>query len=557
MNRKTLKLNLSFKSMEKLRIAVFIILALSMANATVIINSNDGRDVVSGTYYASVMGDNALFVVDGMSIEMVASKLKPQESENLIIIEGKNPVMPELKTLIELRGYKVNRIIKSNDPYETNLNLGKELKDEVNGYVIVSPSIGYNAVSPLAYAKVKKYYLIFWNEERGEEIKNLIKDKEALVYGYVPESIDNAEVIDNGDKYLDNIEIVKRTLALTGTKQVLLSDGNFLEYTIMNSEYPVLFISTIVPKSIKDFLKEEVKKGNIKVGLVIGEEYINTAYNLKTEINNELGDKKLSVFVKLGESYPGVSSSVFPSPLFVLPSPYASITVKEVNYNKATGKLEIILTNKGNTKGYFTYSVEIAGNNVSLYKFTGEGIEELKPGEEFLIEKDLNISKDFEGELFASIRIIYGTSKNILDQGANIKEKIATISFEDKSVIEIEEAVYSKPGRLLTIKINSKGDKAFYRVTISYKEGEDFVDIVDDKVRSIEANKKEVLRYDNLDINSDSIKVKIEYGAKEYKMKKVVEKEVKIEDNNYYILVGGIILVLVVVVVFYRIIKKD
>ncbi len=541
-------------------ILIFLML-IATFNATVLINSYDGRDVITGTYYAAVKGDNSFFVPDESTIEMIISKLKPIDEENITLINGKKMAMPNIKALLESKGYFVGRVINSDDPYETNLELAEELKDSVSGYILVSPSIGYNAIAPIPFARHNKYYLIFAESSQSSSIKEITQNKNVLVYGFVDDSITSAlesgniNVINKGDKYLDDIEIVKFLLSTTDEKQVILTDGNFLEYTIMNTKYPILYISSIVPASVKDFLKEQVNEDKIKVALVIGQEYINTAYNLKKTINQEIGEEKLSVFAKLGETYPSVSPKIYPSPIFILPAPHADISVDIINYNKDDGKLTIVLSNKGNSVGYFTYSVKLFGANETISTFGSEDIVELKPGEQYTIEKSIELNEDFEGTLSAEVTLIYGTSKSVLDIGYDKIFNVTTIVFKDTSQLRINKAKYYPDKSLLVVELSNIGDKLlYYKITIKYDEEGKEVE-VEDVVKSLEPGKSKLLRYDGMDIISDQISIVVEYGAKEYALKKKVESAVEIE-KGYDLLILSVIVIVVVLILAYLFAKK-
>ena len=270
--------NLYYEIKDMKYILLFLVLLLSLGNTTVIVNSYDGRDVIISSYYAGVIGEDVFFIPNNFFIEMITSKLKPKESEKIILINGKRMVVPDLENLLRNQGYEIE-VINSDNPYELNSMLAKRVKDKTKGYVIVSPSTGYNSLSPLPFARKADYFILFADSSLEEEMSKLTEGKEVIVYGFVEDEIKqkikgNILEIDEGDKYLDNIKMVKLYLSKFNTSQIILTDGNFLEYTLINAEYPIVFISSIIPESISSFIEEKVKNREIKVALVIGEEYI-------------------------------------------------------------------------------------------------------------------------------------------------------------------------------------------------------------------------------------------------------------------------------------------
>ncbi len=276
-------------------------------------------------------------------------------------------------------------------------------------------------------------------------------------------------------------------------------------------------------------------------------EYINTAYDLKKTINEELGKEAFTVFVKIGEAYAGVTQQVGPYAIFVLPGPYADIQIKSADYNQKTGTVSLVFKNNGNAPGYFTYSALIVGEGNVFDTIGSNETLYIEPNAQLGVEHKVNVPKDYEGQVSANITVMYGTSKTVLDNGFNTLLNLATISFEDKSNLTVEKAVFDKGTSTLTLKIRNNGEtKAYFKVTVLYFSNEEQVS-VEDEVKEIESKKSKVLTYSIPEKEVENMSVNIRYGAREEFMKKEVNAnvEVKEESNLIYLAIGVIALGLI------------
>ncbi|MGC9005233.1 MAG: hypothetical protein ACP5JC_01235, partial [Candidatus Micrarchaeia archaeon] len=409
-----------------LRFLLISLFLFGILHSIVVINSFDGRDVVSGVYYANVVGESVKFVPQSGDVMTTVKKIGSGNS--VFLIESKNnPVYAGLDVLL-INNWNSVEAYKSEDPYKTNLELAK--KSGAKNFILVNPSYGYSAVSVLPYAKLKKAYLLFATKDNIDSLEEVLQDAESiLVYGYVDDEVEKAleatgkryESINTGDKYGDNIEIVKKYFSLNPSKkQAIFTDGNFLEDSIVAGDDPIIFIGMLVPDETYKFVKDEVEKGQMAVGLVVGEEYAQTAYNLKKRINNELGGDKLSVLVKMGQSVPALSEHLLPLDIFVLPGPVVSLSIEEAYYNDKTGAIEIVYRNDGNAFGYFKSSSFVYVGGEYTATIGDADVVGIKPGEEKGIRYKVDIPPEKEGGIVLNTTVIYGASSKVFDNGFNV-----------------------------------------------------------------------------------------------------------------------------------------
>ncbi|MEM4335973.1 MAG: hypothetical protein QXY61_03135 [Candidatus Anstonellales archaeon] len=520
------------------RIFLFFMLISCMVNSVVVINSFDGRDVVSGVYYAHVVGDTVRFVPQTGDVTTTVKKIGSGNS--VFLIESKNnPVYSGLDVLLINNGNGVEAY-KSEDPYKTNVELAK--KSGAKNFILISPSYGYSAVSVLPYAKLKKAYLLFATKDNFNSLRDVLEDAESImVYGYVDEEVEKElegmgkryEKINTGDKYTDNIEIVKKYFSLNPSKkQAILTDGNFLEDTIIAGDDPIIFISMIVPDNTYKFIKNEVEGGQLSVGLVIGEEYAQPAYNLKKRINNELGENKLSVLVKMGQSVPALGEQLLPLDIFVLPGPIVSLSIKEANYNDNTKAIELVYRNDGNALGYFKSSSFVYVGGKYLATVGDSEPVGIKPGEERGVRYSLEIPPEMEGDIVLNSTVIYGASSKTFDNGFSVVLNAGRIRYEDLSSLMVEEAVYDPTEDELTAKVRNNGNtNAYFVFSAEYSENGAKTTIEDDNVYGLKVGEGKVLKISNLlikDPKKSGMKVRIRYGERAAFLDKTAEKEVEI-----------------------------
>jgi hypothetical protein len=89
---------------------------------------------------------------------------------------------------------------------------------------------------------VNRAWVFFADRTNVDEIDSILglrEVDEVLIYGFVDREVEetlakyNPEVIDTGDRFKDNIEIVEKYLEIKQTEQVLLTNGEFIEKELM------------------------------------------------------------------------------------------------------------------------------------------------------------------------------------------------------------------------------------------------------------------------------------------------------------------------------------
>ncbi|MEM3625482.1 MAG: hypothetical protein QXF35_02900, partial [Candidatus Bilamarchaeaceae archaeon] len=168
--------------MKKIALFLLLIFAIASAENYVVVNSIDGRDVLSGIFYANVKNEPVKFMAyPNGDAEFLAMKVG--KGKEVLLIQSKDrPVSPTLKQAIERRGSTV-QIFESIDGGQTNLDLA--VRSGAKKFIIVDSAYADGALSTMSYAALKGAYVIFADKNNIDNVVNVVKDaNEIIVYGY-------------------------------------------------------------------------------------------------------------------------------------------------------------------------------------------------------------------------------------------------------------------------------------------------------------------------------------------------------------------------------------
>jgi len=537
-----------------------LILLLLMAHlcfSMTVVNSLDGRDVVSAVYYAAVTGEEVVISPPQYSTSLVYAKIGTG-NDVLLVQSNQYPVITGMAETIRTQGNTVETIV-SEDPYQTNLELAE--KSGAKKFILVDPVYGYNTVSALAYSKSNSMYLLFADNNNAESVVDFISGKnpeDVLLYGYidgdVKELLSDRGVkyreINNGDKFDDNLEITELYFDKNPSKkQVILSDGNAMEDTIAAGDDPVILISPVVPLVVSDYIEENAKSDQISVAMVVDEEYSQTAYNLKTTINKALGSEKLSVFVKIGES---AGEGMGQVGLFPLRGPIVIVEIMNVEYNSNSKELEITYENTGNAMGYAKSSsiVFVDGSYAGTV-----GDEEMFPvnrGEKIGVGYPIDVES---GEISINLTTMYGASNKYPEKGIQGFFSAGRVAFTDASKLTISDFTVDSLTKDLHVTFTNAGNVTLYLNADAVMDINGVeTKITDDNIYSLSPGEGRMVRFPGLAKEGSEITAGADYGEREAFLDKRVEnsftpspesEEMQIDNTLIY---GAVILILVIIV---------
>ncbi|MFH0869576.1 MAG: hypothetical protein V1866_00785 [archaeon] len=428
----------------------------------VVSNSADWRDVYSSIIYANLIGASNHFLTSTPHGPILLFEIPKNREGIQIITSADKPFYVGYESLMTSKGYSnVEELIFS----QSNLELAKRLPTEIDRFIVLDDAYGYNALAVAPFAAKAKYYVLFANSRNIGEISDFLSTKtlkSIILYGqldrevkaalarYNPETINS----ESGSRFENNMKIVDKYSEIGNIKQVILTNGEFIESSMMSGDEAVIFIGkNNVPQEIKDYINSR----GVDIGVLIGNELIGSA----TDIRRQLG---ISVFVKFarGSRVPGGSiNPVEDLDRFPMPSYQLSLSIVSISYNKATGLLEVTYKNNVDLAAYFKSTITVRNANGETIVTDGDaGIIFIDGGETKTITYNRTRGIDpaqLNGELTGEIYTIYGESKTSLENVLRGTFKIEMIEVMDNTDIEIIDLVYDKNRGIFYVTIENTG----------------------------------------------------------------------------------------------------
>jgi archaellum component FlaF (FlaF/FlaG flagellin family) len=433
----------------------------------ILVNSGDWKDVYSSMLYGTIAGIPTNFLTSARHSTIILYSVDRELSVD-IVSSKKNAFVAGYRVILEGRGYEsVTEEIYD----DVNLGLAERLTD-VKSFIVIDPSYGYNALSAAPYAALSKSFVLFVDNKNVGKVRQFLDKRgvdKMILFGQLDREVKdslssfNPEIINEGDRFDNNVAIVKKYMAIKPTKQVLLSNGEFIEQGLMSGTEPVLFIGKT---NVPDATREYIKGSDIEVGVLVGNELIGSA----TFVRRTLG---ISVFVKFAQGSRTPSGSIAPVEdldRFPMPSYNLNLDIFSIAFNKGSNSLEVTYHNLVDLGTYFKSSIQVQD---SLGSKTIGDIEPLFiDGGEY---KTVVYTATSDGERLtiqgdnasAHVITIYGEGKKSLEFTLEKTLSIETVTVLDQSDIEIVDLVYDSGKGQFEVKIRSIGDAdAFVRAEI-------------------------------------------------------------------------------------------
>ncbi|MBN2052995.1 hypothetical protein JW756_05820 [Candidatus Woesearchaeota archaeon] len=553
-------------------IIVSLIFILMFPNITmgapdvVVANSADWKDVYSTLVYANLIGAQSYFLTSTPHGPILLYEIN-QYKQIQVITSADKPYVIGYDTIIRSKGYP--------DPEElvfdqANLELAKRLAN-ITQFIIIDPSYGYNALAVAPYAVKEGYYVLFADDRNIGDIASFLSGKNVknlMLYGRVDRGVRtalaryNPEIISspNGSRFEDNIMIVDKYAEIGSIKQVILTNGEFIESSMLTGREPVLFIGKAnVPDEIQNYIKSR----DVQIGVLIGNELIGSA----TTIRRQLG---ISVFVKFarGSRIPGGTiNPVEDLDRFPMPSYQLSMTIVSITYNKATGMLEVTYRNNVELATYFKSTITVRNaDNETLAVVGDKDVIFIDGSETKTMTYAIDLSnQELEGNLTGEVFTIYGESKTSLEQAIRGFFKIETITVKDDTDIIILSLVYDKTRARFLVTIENIGNVDVY-VDVELQDlwvNGEYVTVSADDIVKIGAGEKKTIpvkiKLEDEDLESEKnseITVHAVFGERKHALiKSKIAKfalQFKKAEIWYYIVIAVILLLLLFIFLIAR-----
>ncbi|MGD9276141.1 MAG: hypothetical protein PVJ67_03125 [Candidatus Pacearchaeota archaeon] len=440
--RKKIKLSL-------ILLTILLVMPFLSANeeSYIIANSQSWQDVYSAMLYSSLQEIGGDFLTNTQHGTTILNGIK-KENSILVVSSSDSPYVFNYPDLIKANGFKSAREITAKN---ANIQLIDELPD-IRNFVIVGDSYGYDSIAVTPYAVQKKSWVFLSNKININEIDSTLSRRnidEILIYGYVDREVRdilekyNPKIIDTKNRFEDNIEITKEYLKINPTKQVLLTNGEFIEKQLMLGTEPTLFTGKEnVPDQIRDYLKDSP----IEIGILIGNELIGTATNIK----KSTGINVMVKFARGARSQEKGVSAVEGLDLFPVPTPSISLSIHSIKYNIINSQIELTYKSESNIPVYFKGVITINGNKIGDAEANF-----IAPGNFKTMVYSLETQPE---DLSANVFTLYGESASSLDRILEKTIDVNTVEVLDNCEIDLTEAKYNKQKKEFKIRAENLAD---------------------------------------------------------------------------------------------------
>jgi len=352
------------------------------ADAVLLANSKDWKDVYSVMLYSSLQNDRGFF----LNTESIASvaKLLPPDQGIEIYESSSTPMIANVESQFNSAGYDAVTREKAD-----NLNL---LLAPANvPYFVVSEENFKLAVSLASLAVNKGGWVFIVNVDNADQVAaklngassvvavgNFRRDVQAVISPYVTEWINNNNI------YKDSQALALRFGSLSN---IILSDGTSLESEFFSTKNPVLLSG---PNKILDDTYNFLVANNVKSVVLVGNRLSVVGEQIRTR-----SEKKISVFVKFGYGNTAEGEKVYALSMFPLPQPTLGLTVTRATYDPQAKVLRTYFKNIGSGGVYELTTLSVKDeNNLELASASDKEVTFLGAGETMPISYSMDIPLD-------------------------------------------------------------------------------------------------------------------------------------------------------------------
>jgi hypothetical protein len=418
-------------------------------------------DVYSGLQYAALKGYPAKFMTS-KQYTILLPQIIPRK-ESIIVIESQNvPFTINLAGNLQRNGYNTETIYVSGGR-ATNLALAKQVG--ATRFIVVDPAYGYNAISVIPYAVMTGAYVLLADAKNIDQVVSFLSSAQVdnlILYGQLDNNLVralgrmNPEVVDTGNRYTDNAEIIRRALAIAPSAQLLLTDGSIIEEELIRAgalgEVTLLIGKDAVPDDVVEF----IRRSNFKTAVLVGNHLTQSAKRLKDATN-------IPVFVKFGqgitrgsEGEPVKALDMFPLPVVDL-----EMVLKKAQYNTLTKSIEITYENRG-VRAFLKTSAGILADGERIMAVGDPELERIEPNEThgFQYPADLTEYIANQQSLTVDLFTLYGESPRTLDHAITLTAPLEVVTAKDDCKLSLKSLQYNaRTARfLLTIENDGKVD---------------------------------------------------------------------------------------------------
>lgn len=417
----------------------------------VISNSENWRDVYSTILYANLAGKGSDFLVSTAHGPILLLGISKNNNIEVITSDSVSFVS-NYPAIIMNNGFAgaSQTIVDS-----ANLELIEKLP-EIEDFIIVGNTFGYDAIAVAPYALKTNSWVFLADTTNIAEIESILEERDVnnlILYGYLDREVRDAleqydpEVIFKGDRFQDNIEIVEKYLEVNPTKQVMFTNGEFIERGLMSGMDPILFTGKEnVPAQIKEYLIDS----DFEIGVLVGSDLVGTA----TNIRRDTGIAMIVKFARGARAPTGAVAAVEGLDLFPVPTPSMSLVLHSARYNAANSELHITYKSESNIPIYLLGTITPSSSSASRM-----GDDEPV----FMAPNDFKtiIYEGFEGYeegLEVNVFTLYGDTPSSLEKVLDANIILEEVNIIDGCSLDLSGAKYRKSKGDFVITLENNGD---------------------------------------------------------------------------------------------------
>lgn len=544
---------------------------IATVSGTYLVNSEDWKDVYSGSYHAYSQGETPYFVRGG---NLGVFNVMPYGEPVNIIESSSRPMVTNIEQQVRAQDYQVG-----NTTMVESANL--ELRPEDNENVIVVPE-DYPSASLVAapYARATDSWVLIVNEQNLADVQEIVEESErSVMIGDFNREISNAlngtvdRTISSPNRFNLSVKVAKAYMEEESTDRFLVASGDHISKDIIEGEYPVLLSGTnFLTEDIQRFMFDDPEH-NVTRAIMIGNQMTDVGQEIRDHNitrNGETTDEKVSVFIQYGQARG--NSDIYAISLFPLPTGDLSLEINSTTYNPETGELLITYSNDGPNRMYQLTSFEIISDGEVIG--TGGDESSVFVGGETsrTLTYDTNLSVSQAEGSHIEFSTTYGTSPSQLDTyltedeqfSPPLRKNITVEEIQDDSNVTLESLTYLENAERFRSKLKNHGEEAAFGqvrlidVTVS---GED---------TSFETDRKEIppggtekfyvsAELDSVDIEqNEEITATVSYGERRGAL---VKSETSVEEPEYVsrlvpastgMIAGAAVLLVALIFVAYR-----
>ncbi|USN45838.1 MAG: hypothetical protein H6502_01755 [Candidatus Woesearchaeota archaeon] len=523
----------------------------------VVVNSQEWTDVYSSILFAELVGAKSFFLTNSLQALELPQHL-PRETGagdpvRVLLLTSRDPVYAHYRTVLSDTGFDVEEMVVSTD---MNTFLAEQLEG-VTSYVVVNPSFPFDSVSVASYASLTDSYVLFADKTSVSRITPYLSLASSLLfYGSFDRDVKSvlssydAQVIDKGDKFLNNLEILNRYLAISPQKQLYATNGEFLREEFFIGEYPVLFIGRdIYPEMIERVFLDN----DIRSVVVVGHQLSNPAAQIKKVLRDE-HNHSMGVFLEIGTASGAQGNTVRELDYYQLPVIRPLLELQEIRYNAYTKQLEVALENVGDLPLYFRNTITVRagsevfalGDNESHFLDSGR-VATITYDQEFPSSSLIADLTTAYGPFYLSLEnVLVATAVNVLQ-----------VSIQDDSNLLLDRVTYDRINSAFKIYVTNLGTERTYAqatLTDVIVDGEEMT-LTSGKIAALEPRQSQALivraKLSALDIeDNEEVDVRVDYGVRKQALIKSLHAVLVLELESGMIVYVGIAVVAGLVIFF-------